>query len=430
MTAPLDIGVSYEIYEFNEFLSDDMPGHGSGRVPPRDETGPGTGGDRALLRLLTLCAVAGSFSTRSLEPVVVVLAGEFLVPVTAAALLSTAFALAYGFVQPVLGPLGDLFGKVRVLIICLWLLGLMLTLAALAPSYEFLLITRTLAGAAAGGTFPLVIAIIGDRLSVTERQVALSRIMAGAVTGQLLGSITAGFLADSAGWRMALGSAAALAALAAAVASLRLRDAGAQPQGSTGLAAIRAGYGMVFRSKAALICYAAVFVEGLAVFGFLPFVGVLLLAQGAGPLQAGIVIEGVAGGGIAFALVVRRMMRILPGMALMRAGGVVAAIALVALALQPVWQLQALLTALLGFGYNMMHNTLQTRVTEVAPQARALSVSWHALSFFLGQASGPVIFGALFFAFGATPAILAFAVTVLVGGVGGAAALDRVRARG
>lgn len=377
-----------------------------------------------------LCAVAGSFSTRTLEPVVVVLAEEFLVPVTAVALLSTAFALAYGFVQPVLGPLGDLFGKVRVLNICLWVLSVTLILSILAPSYELLLIARTMAGAAAGGTFPLVIAILGDRLAVHERQIALSRIMAAAVAGQLLGAVTAGFLAESAGWRVAMGSAAALAAVAAAAASLRLPETGATPQTATGLAAIRAGYALVFRSPIALTCYATVFLEGMTVFGFLPYVGVLLAVQGAGALEAGIVIAGVAAGGIGFTFVIRPLMRWLPGGALLRTGAIVAGLALFVLALQPAWQLQALITLVLGFGYSMMHNTLQTRVTEVSAQARASAVSCHAFSFFMGQASGPVVFGALFLALGAAPAIGVFGALMLAGGVVSAALLERFRRAG
>ncbi len=36
----------------------------------------------------------------------------------------------------------------------------------------------------------------------------------------------------------------------------------------------------------------------------------------------------------------------------------------------------------------MLHNSFQTQVTEVAPQARGSAVALHAFSFFSGQQSG------------------------------------------
>ena len=58
------------------------------------------------------------------------------------------------------------------------------------------------------------------------------------------------------------------------------------------------------------------------------------------------------------------------------------------LAMAPVWPVCAPLIMALGLGYYMLHNTLQTRATEMAPQARAAAVSAFAFSFFLGQALG------------------------------------------
>jgi predicted MFS family arabinose efflux permease len=41
----------------------------------------------------------------------------------------------------------------------------------------------------------------------------------------------------------------------------------------------------------------------------------------------------------------------------------------------------------------MIHNSIQTRVTEVAPHARGAAVAMHAFHFFLGQTAGPAVFG-------------------------------------
>src|SRR4051812_30317907 len=47
----------------------------------------------------------------------------------------------------------------------------------------------------------------------------------------------------------------------------------------------------------------------------------------------------------------------------------------------------------LGFGFFLLHNSVQTEVTELAPSARASSFSLHAFSFFMGQALGPMVYG-------------------------------------
>ena len=56
----------------------------------------------------------------------------------------------------------------------------------------------------------------------------------------------------------------------------------------------------------------------------------------------------------------------------------------------------------LGFGFFLLHNSVQTEVTELAPSARASSFSLHAFSFFMGQALGPIVYGLILPTIGAT----------------------------
>jgi MFS family permease len=50
---------------------------------------------------------------------------------------------------------------------------------------------------------------------------------------------------------------------------------------------------------------------------------------------------------------------------------------------------------LLGMGYYTMHGTLQTRATELAPEARGTAISLFAFFFFMGQATGPQLLGSI-----------------------------------
>src|SRR4051794_6223482 len=78
---------------------------------------------------------------------------------------------------------------------------------------------------------------------------------------------------------------------------------------------------------------------------------------------------------------------------MMAAGGGVAALGLGGVGLEVPWGAQMACMVVLGFGFFLLHNSVQTEVTELAPSARASAFSLHAFSFFMGQALGPMVYG-------------------------------------
>jgi len=61
---------------------------------------------------------------------------------------------------------------------------------------------------------------------------------------------------------------------------------------------------------------------------------------------------------------------------------------LLLLALSPVWWTALPACVAAGLGFYMLHNTLQTNATQMAPQARGAAVALFASAFFLGQTVG------------------------------------------
>jgi predicted MFS family arabinose efflux permease len=59
----------------------------------------------------------------------------------------------------------------------------------------------------------------------------------------------------------------------------------------------------------------------------------------------------------------------------------------------PAWQISSLANVLLGFGFFLVHNTLQANATQMAPDARGSAVSLFAFFLFMGQASGIAALG-------------------------------------
>jgi len=166
-----------------------------------------------------------------------------------------------------------------------------------------------------------------------------------------------------------------------------------------------------------------VVVEGALVFGLFPYVGQLLIVRagssvGTAPAQAGIVLGAFGIGGLVYALGVRRIIAWLGVKRMCRAGSLAVALLYAGLAMFPVWWLYALAMVGAGLSYYMLHNSLQTEATEIAPSARGSAVALFACGFFAGQGLGPPLFGAIVQGLGFPAALLATAVgLVLLGQV-------------
>jgi predicted MFS family arabinose efflux permease len=383
-----------------------------------------------LLLVLGLASFAGALSVRIVDPVVPAIARDLATTAASAALLASAFSFPYAFAQPVLGPLGDAVGKALIIKAGLALLAITLAVSAAAPTIEMLFAARILGGLAAGGIIPLAFAMVGDRFVMAERQFALSRILTAALTGQLVGAVGSGLVASYLGWRtvMALACVVTLGALAITLRSLNVRP---ERISKLTIAGMRAGYGRVFQNPNAAVCYAAVFIEAVSLFGLLPYVATLLEQKGAGGVrEAGFVIAGMGIGGLLFTFSVRAMLLRLRGQTnLIRAGGLVAAVGLVLVAAAPTWPAEMAAFVVIGCGFYMLHNSLQTQATELAPDNRGAAVALHAFFFFLGQAAGPIVFALGLATVGAAPSILIAALTMALLGFAVASALKRITAR-
>ena len=60
------------------------------------------------------------------------------------------------------------------------------------------------------------------------------------------------------------------------------------------------------------------------------------------------------------------------------------------------WPVQFAAFTLLGFGFYTLHASIQVQATELSTTARGAAMSMHSFSFFVGHASGPVLYGAGF----------------------------------
>ena len=374
--------------------------------------------EAALSRLIWtfgFTSFAGALATRITDPLVADIAREFAVTAEQAAMLSSAFALPYALVQPILGPVGDAIGKRRVIQAGLLVLAAMLLASALAPGFTALLVFRILSGAAAGSVMPVTLAMIGDAVPMDRRQVALSRLLTFAIAGQILGGAMAGPLAAIAGWRGVVTLCAVLSLLAAAMLIVQARRRPPEPAGRLDIAVALQRYRGILTNPVALTLYATVSIEGAIVFGIFPFIAPLLIARAIGDTaEAGYTVGAFGIGGLVYTLFARRLLGRLGQGRMVILGGALGCLAFAGFAAAGHVAMVLAAGLLLGTGFYMIHNSIQTRVTEVAPHSRGSAVAFHAFSFFLGQSLGPVLFGSGMGLIGTTATLLTAAAGILI----------------
>jgi len=128
----------------------------------------------------------------------------------------TATLLAGAVATPVVGRLGDMYGKRRMLLISLGLLVIGSTVAALSDSLTPMVVGRALQGLAAG-VIPLGISIMRDELPGEKLGSAVALMSASLGVGGALGLPAAAILAEQFDWHMLFWVSAALGVAAAAL---------------------------------------------------------------------------------------------------------------------------------------------------------------------------------------------------------------------
>jgi len=366
------------------------------------------------LNVIAFVVFASALFIRSTDPIIPQIADGLHVEPATAALLSTAFTLPYALVQPLLGALADMFSKARLMLLSMAIVVAATLVCGFAPNFHFLFAARVVAGLAAGGVVPISFALVGDMVPVKERQVAMGRLLFAIMTGNLLGATCAGVVGDLLGWRGVFFAIGGFGALALAPAFPGLRGVSATT-GRFDLSTLAPNYRAIFNNPLAKICFGAVFLEALFMYGCFPYIATMLRQAGETRASiAGIVIAGFGIGGALYGVSVSRLLALLGETRMMRLGGAVMGFCLVVIAARLYWPLEFLNFALLGLGFYMLHAVIQIYASELAPAARGSAMALHSFFFFLGQAAGPIVYGAGLTTIGLTPVLL-FGAAVLVG---------------
>lgn len=351
-----------------------------------------------LLLLLASAGFMSLVSTRIADGMLPALAHAFGATTTEAAATISAYAVAYGVMQVVYGPLGDRFGKPRVIMLATAWSAASSVLAAAAPTLQALVIARAAMGAGAAAIVPLGIAWIGDTVPLGQRQHALARYSGVTVFGIMLGPLLGGLVAQALSWRVAFVLLAVLFAAMSVLLLARERRAAARdtpPAPPRRPVPYLRQVGALLGDGWARLVMTAACLEAAFGIGCLAFVPTVLHARfGLSLIEGGTIAALFGVGGFLFTRAAAPLLRRFDPTAFPGVTGATMATAFLLLALMPHWTWAVAGCLLAGFGFFMMHNTLQVQATQLSSGGMGLAVSLFTSCIFVGQSSG-VALGAL-----------------------------------
>ena len=353
--------------------------------------------------VFTLLAFAGFLSlasTRLCDAMLPALAQTFETSPSAAAAAISSYAVAYSVMQIVYGPLGDRFGKLHVIALASAYCALSTALAAMAPSLSALVLARAAMGAGAAAIIPLGLAWIGDTVPLAQRQQALARYSGVTVVGHMAGPLLGGVFTQMLNWRAAFLVIAPMFACMALLLWLRMK-AEPVPSDSVQPAGRCAPY---FDQARALLAdpwarwvLTVGCLEGALGIGCMAFVPTVLHTDfGLTLMEGGSLVALFGLGGFLFSQSAAALLRRVPAATLPGIAGVLLALGFGLLAVMPHWGWAIPACLLAGFGFFMLHNTLQVQATQLSATASGLVFSLFTCAIFMGQSVG-VALGAVSF---------------------------------
>lgn len=193
-----------------------MPLRGKGRASKPKAV------SRLLVPVLCLCGTTVTLQQATVVPLLPELPRLLGISVEDASWVLTATLLASAVATPVLSRMADMFGKRRIMLVCLVLMTIGSALVALDLGFPAMIAGRALQGSAAA-LVPVGISVLREELPGTRLGPAVAMISATLGFGSALGLPLAGVLYELLGWQSIFWSAAAAGTVLIAAVPLVMR---------------------------------------------------------------------------------------------------------------------------------------------------------------------------------------------------------------
>ena len=344
----------------------------------------------SILVLILAVTATGIMGNTLLAPAIPNILDEFDVGDSGAGLLIAAASLPGIVMAPIIGILADRLGRRNVLVPCLSAFGVFGAMAALAPSFELLVLARVGMGLGAAGLINLAVVLIGDYWEGEDRTRLIGRNAAFLTVCLALFPPIGGLLTDLASWRLALAP-YSFAILTAVFAWRRLPPD--KPDSSVSLREQLGGLGRVARRPELLVVFFASASAFVLIFGvFLPTLPIHLKDEfGYGAAIRGLLLAVPAVTSTLIAFNLQRIRDLLGTRRMLVSAALLFALGFALIGASQMVVLVVLGGAVYGLGEGAMIPMLQDRSIELSPpEHRGAVVALFVGSARLGQTAGPI----------------------------------------
>ena len=322
-------------------------------------------------------------------PLLLNIARDFHLDISRAAFSVTAYMLPFGLFTLLFGPLGDRYGKTKVINIAAFGTAIFSCLGAAAFDITSLCVIRGINGAFAAGILPVTMALIGESFDDSSRQNAIGKVMGLMMLGGASATAIGGILSYLGSWRLVY-LVYGIAELIIAIMMLKMLEKRPGVVGSLNFGRV---YGQAFANKDLLKVVSIIFFVGYCVFGSFTYSGKFIqIRTGYNILIVGLLLTFF---GIASVIGGRKAgtMRQKMGNRFLLLAGVLGGASLATLSF---WHSPFLISvSLFGFGlaFVFFQSTLVTTAQQLMPKLRGTVMSLASFNMFVGGGIGTFLNG-------------------------------------
>lgn len=348
-----------------------------------------------MILILSLMAFFANGDNYAVAPLLINISKDFSINIESAALSVTAYMLAFGFFTIIFGPLGDRYGKTKIVNIAAFGTAIFSILGSTAFNLKSLILLRAMNGAFGAGIFPVTMALVGESFDSSNRQKAIGKVMGMMFLGGASATAIGGVLAYFGSWRMVY-FVYGVAELVIAIVMLKALPKSPSVIDSLNFTGV---YKKALSNKNLTSVVGTIFLVGFSVFGSFTYSGKLLESRtGYTVLSVGLILTlfGVATviGGRKAAVVRKKLKN-----RFLLFAGFLGSISLFTIAYikNPIY----IGLALFGFGlaFVFLQSTLVTNAQEAMPQLRGTAMSLASFNMFVGGGIGTFINGKILSSF-------------------------------
>jgi predicted MFS family arabinose efflux permease len=363
--------------------------------------------NRIILFLLGFLAFWVNGDNYAVAPLLVNIASDLSLEISRASLSVTAYMLSFGLFTVLFGPLGDRFGRGRIIKVAAFGTAAFSIAGGFAFNLASLIVFRAFNGMFAAGIFPVTMALIGERFEAEKRQDAIGSVMGMMFLGGASSILIGGTLAQFASWRFVYVLYGVAELILALLVLIKLPSESGSHHG-----VFFKTYRTAFSTRGLLAVVGTIFFVGYAVFGSFSFSGHYVeTVTGLPVVLIGLILTafglGTVFGGRKAGEIRKKLGRFfLPAAGFLGAAGL--------LLLARFQSIGILVPAFFAFGlaFVFLQSTLIMSAQNMLPAMRGTAMSLASFHMFVGGAIGTLINGRII-AMGSVSTIYYIAAPVL-----------------